>query len=791
MSNEITKFYQFLSQYGQNWSETVDSEYGNDDGSVIKAEFREFLNSEWDGEQMGLTLDNDLINKFWKSIDTNQSTNVIKGTQNIRNYNGLDDKELEKMNQRIEAYEKFNEYTSSAIVSTGVLNSYDAEWRRDVINELAPYVDKWVDEEGCQGDLVSYLEQFRPAIENKYTAQYCALEYQNELISTVLADYADYKIADDATLQGILTKYLDNISASSSQVEPAQIKDEIRNIIDAYFATAGLGSDSGYDLTSLGYNPELNSPLNDIQKQVLKSKLEAALESIKSGDNYEKSAEVIDLAIDSFIDSKLSSATFGNFDEMISSISSAEFTSSQEYKDLLTRIEVFSLLDPSEGSELYNSILNKLGETYAGVLAQDSKFLPDLYNQLMNEVADKVVSGDLSKSDVISYFTEQLLSNFSELFPSAELSEVPLSGLESIYDSSVEAAAAEEDNDKSLQMYKDAALKYCEALVDKGGALKDAVIEIMGSDYKSTINNASYPSEFTIKIKELMEKAAEIGEIENMSVSAWSGISSDYTLGLGCTMNLNVSATIQNGDRTVDPSRITYSASVVSGSGSVSCTDLGALTIKAGSTEGYLKVEVYAMVDGIQVGEPKVINLKCELTVESLLDQVAAWGGISEHLETYGCGSNGSQLTGFSFADLYNNDAVIQLHRREKRAKKNGWDDNQGTVHSRLNELGNYIITALTGAGLESSTLNTAVTNVINTLVSKGPVGYSKRSGDIATNTSNAVRDCQDGSYRNTIVEGVDKDGIDEKSYQISFRDFVDMIFAEYKKLGGSVTIES
>ena len=242
MSNEITKFYQFLSQYGQNWSETVDSEYGNDDGSVIKAEFREFLNSEWDGEQMGLTLDNDLINKFWKSIDTNQSTNVIKGTQNIRNYNGLDDKELEKMNQRIEAYEKFNEYTSSAIVSTGVLNSYDAEWRRDVINELAPYVDKWVDEEGCQGDLVSYLEQFRPAIENKYTAQYCALEYQNELISTVLADYADYKIADDATLQGILTKYLDNISTSSSQVEPAQIKDEIRNIIDAYFATAGLGS---------------------------------------------------------------------------------------------------------------------------------------------------------------------------------------------------------------------------------------------------------------------------------------------------------------------------------------------------------------------------------------------------------------------------------------------------------------------------------------------------------------------------------------------------------------------
>ena len=78
-----TKFYQFLSKYqkdGETWADVADSNYGNDDGTVIKAEFRKFINAEWNGEENG-ELSNDLINSFWKKIDTNTSATKISGTK--------------------------------------------------------------------------------------------------------------------------------------------------------------------------------------------------------------------------------------------------------------------------------------------------------------------------------------------------------------------------------------------------------------------------------------------------------------------------------------------------------------------------------------------------------------------------------------------------------------------------------------------------------------------------------------------------------------------------------------
>ena len=183
MSNEITKFYQFLSIQGQDWTKVADKEYGNSDGSLIKAEFKDYMNAEWNGEEMGLTLTDDLINKFWRKIDTNTSTDVIKGTNSIRNYNALDDKEVENLGKRIEAYQQFNEYVDMTVQSPGVFTSSDAEWRTAVIDELMLHLEDWINN-GFQGDMAEYLEQFRTDIENKYTAE-CTESIINHLYSTM------------------------------------------------------------------------------------------------------------------------------------------------------------------------------------------------------------------------------------------------------------------------------------------------------------------------------------------------------------------------------------------------------------------------------------------------------------------------------------------------------------------------------------------------------------------------------------------------------------------------------
>ena len=106
MSNDVSanlpKIYQFLSQKGG--IEAADS---NGDGAVTKAEFRTFMEDfEWDGETTEAGK-NDLINSFWASIDTDQSSSKISGTK-VKNKNALDSKEMAAMADRVEMYETLN-----------------------------------------------------------------------------------------------------------------------------------------------------------------------------------------------------------------------------------------------------------------------------------------------------------------------------------------------------------------------------------------------------------------------------------------------------------------------------------------------------------------------------------------------------------------------------------------------------------------------------------------------------------------------------------------------------------
>ena len=54
------------------------------------------------------------------------------------------------------------------------------------------------------------MEEQSPIIEAKATADYCANDYLNTEMSTLVKDYG-YAYADDATLQGIIDSYIQNI----------------------------------------------------------------------------------------------------------------------------------------------------------------------------------------------------------------------------------------------------------------------------------------------------------------------------------------------------------------------------------------------------------------------------------------------------------------------------------------------------------------------------------------------------------------------------------------------------
>ena len=840
MSNEISKFYQFLAKQGQNWTEVADSKYGNDDGSVIKAEFKNFINAEWNGEEMGLDLTTDLVNKFWKKIDTNQSTSVIKGTDDIRNYNGLDDKEIENMETRIVAYQQVNEYSDEYIKSPGVFTSSDAAWKNDVETELMTHLEEWINN-GCQGDLTAYLEQYRPSVENKYTAQYCAIEYQNELLKDVLKDYPEYKIGDDSTLQDMLQEYLNGFASMETQPSPETIKNEIRSIIDAYFATAGIGNGSDYDLSSLGYTQNADSPLNDIQKAKLTAKLKSNLAEITSDPNYEKYKDLYDEAINDFISGIVDSTKFSEFETVLSQ-GIEEFKATDEYKTLMNRIEVTTVLgDLSVGSYFYNAIKRKLGQTLADKFSQDAGVLPDAFNEIINQAIEKVLNGEFLKqnahivypgtstaqsvaeaastsftsggitinptytlyngnlniSELLDWVTDQLAIRLDEIYTNG-YGEMELEELNNVYDKLFDTAD-ELQGDEKLSMYRNTAINYIEALMDMGYA--DALKDVIGDDYKAKINQMlpSDINDLLDNIKQVVDDTVLPGDSGDFSVN-WNPALNDMTLSTGGSTKIGFGSVDSNG-KSYDASKISYSAS---GSGlNVSVDGSGNISISAGDAVGVFKVSVSVLYDGQPISQISFnVTVEEKPSYDEIIDKIEGdgWGDLkSEHLEVYGLTGdfeNGKQIHEYSFADLYNNDAAIQLHRRYAKHKDNNWNNNKGTVITRLNQLGDFIATVLATAGLNKSILDTAVDNVVNNLIEKGPK-YKEVVDDVGnwvgdTTVSGHTADLitgDDSSYRNTIVEGENSYGTDTISYQISFRDLVDLILAEYENLGGGYVL--
>ena len=612
MSTDITKFYQFLSSYGQNWTEKIDTEYGNDDGYVIRAEFEDFIEANWDDNKMGLKLTDDLISKFWNKMDTNKSVDNIEGSRIINNLNGLDDNEIDKMGKRIEAYELFNKYIETAVKNPSVLTTYGAEWRKDVIGDLSVYLEKWVDE-GSQGDLAAYLEQFRPAIENKYTAQYCAMEYQNELVSSILSKYSEYKINDDTTLNEIINNYVGDISNNSAQADPQQIKSEIRSIIDAYFSTAGLCADSGYDLASLGYDPTDNSQLNYIQREVLTVKIRNCLTDLTSGDTYKENQELYDTEIANFINNMLDSTTFGQFSTVMNQ-SAADFKSSAAYKTLVNTLDATVLLkDVKEGSDYYNALKDTLGKELADLIAEDHNFLNDSYQNIINSAIQQVKDGAdiflsqngfINPDAILDYVTSEIANAIPDIYDGKDLSDLPVDSLVDLYENWVDEAddIAANDRDDGINFLREHVILFLDALCAKGDNYKTAVQNAFSSkDYNDVINDCNTPSEINAYMELVLANIEDVVDPANLSFSGWSG-NNNISISVGGSASIQPVANIMNGDKKLDASKISYSASVTAGDGSVS----GSYPFSVSANQkGSFTVQISASVDGVQIERSK------------------------------------------------------------------------------------------------------------------------------------------------------------------------------------------
>ena len=775
MTNEVSslsRVYKFLSQKAD-WAAEAD---GNGDGAITKAEFSKYLkeNFEWNGEEDSQKTD--LINSFWKSIDTNKSTAKIKGTR-VRNNNALDKKEQEAMAYRLEMYETLNTFLDGIKAPTVLSSKYATQWKTSVDTSLSNITETAIKGKKTTEELQALLEEQTPLVQAKATADYCATEYLETTMKTISQKYS-YAYGDDNTLKGIIDAYVQSLHGDETATD---MQSDIQDIIDAYLATAGLADDNGVDLEQYGYVQNDGSELNDLQKCVAKKALQDNLASIKDEADYADYSSYYDEAVNAYIESVLSSATFATFDE-IQTYGVEQFKATDEYATVTTKVKTKKLL---ASDALREKISSTLSSELADNIQKNGRYI-SAFDEITNQAIEKAANGEfdtngtLDEEKLLNWVVDQVSARLTEFYPNG-LKSMTVKTLKSMYTTLTNAASKETDNEKSLTQYRNAALQVCEALYNKGDKFKEAVVEVFGESYTKTIN-ASYPSDIDEMMQELLDNVSTLGDISEMTndekKALSAGIKSHYLviqgISLADSLKLPTSATC-NGT-TVTSDRIKYSAT-----GNLKVDENGNITLDSSKTGTYTG-KITISIDGEKITSKTVsITVIPAPSFDNLTDTS---GG---HLEVYNCSgiADDTQVRNADFAQLYNGNAIIQL---VSGGTDGDWNEfgARGDVKSRIASLLDLINKSLVNAGLDATKLNKAVGIVLSEYSNEAnwTPHRDRFDGGRATYCANKMQENAFGYTSPIVKQQADIKGHKDKVvYMTSFRKMVDRVLEEYNKL--------
>lgn len=726
MSNDVSRVYQFLANLGD-WKTKADK---NSDGTIIKSEFSSFMeeNYDWDGETTDAGK-NDLINSFWKAIDTNQG-GKISGTK-YKNKNALDSKEINAMQDRIAIYEKLNEYVADIQAPNEI--SDKAGWKKSISASLANTTETLIKQGVTADTLAEELDKIIENVKNKTTADYCANEYLNTSMKDVVKQYG-YAYADDATLRGIIDNFVNNLPEDS---DSASIKQTVEEIIDAYMATAtGDGSEDISILEQYGYTPSDNTAMNDLQKSIVKTKLTEALADLKNEADYKNNSALYDTAINEYIDSILNDKTYGDYTNDTIEYSLQAFKDSETGKTLEKTLEVKNLFN---SDEFKASLTDKLSSSFADRISGLMKGEISAYDDIQAQALEKAKNGDfdtngtLDTQKAIDWVVEQMTQRLTEFYPNG-LNDMSLTDLGTMYDKLVESAKANED----AASVKTAALSYCNAVAKKSTKLAEAVKDIFGSSYSTEINKLTTP-EIEAKMTDLKAKVEEIGDPSTFTVSNWQGVADEVTMLSDASKSYQISCTIKNGTNDIDPSRIGYEAIVNGSAGTASIDSEGKLTVTGTSSSGYITVKIYATVDDMQIGEPKTIKVK--VTTGKLDWSIMSNTKVSGEITIDGNVNNQANQS-IDLAKLYSSNGCIRL------ASWNGdWNTVQNNAKSTLASLLNTIKSACASYGnVDTSALQKAYDKTLD-LYTKLVTGANGKAGKKSGATKTMQYDGENYSY--------------------------------------------
>ena len=181
--------------------------------------------------------------------------------------------------------------------------------------------------------------------------------------------------------------------------------------------------------------------------------------------------------------------------------------------------------------------------------------------------------------------------------------------------------------------------------------------------------------------------------------------------------------------------------------------------------------------------------------IDEAVKNLTSWGGQSSYnLEgilpaTTDDRHDSYPLTSKDFKELYNNDYIVRLHISMDSSES--WEDAGKTINRQLNQLGDIITSALGTTNLfDKDILEIAKNNIIkkysdtkfNNAINDDDDGTSEY--DLENNLAWRMKNDRSGTGHR-VVGTRDDDGSDSWVWGVRFKDIVDDIIAEYKRLAG------
>ena len=409
-NSKISRVYAFLQQQG-NWVSKADI---NNDGFIIKAEFKDFMLDEfnWSGEESSESAKNDLINEFWKTIDTNKGGKVKGSRLNYKN--ALDKDELNAMAEKIEVYNALDAYKKANVKNPPEGIKKAKLWIDSVNAALETETMNYIQQGGKADGLSEYLDTKLPTIKAKTSANRYAQEYleSNEIQSLLPEGYKG-----EGTLQGLIDSFVQSIADSGEDITPQEIQARAKAVVQAYLATAEIdGMEADEELLSeLGYYT--GGELNDIQSAVvtesLKKKLAGYLNQYYSDVYTDSNKASIDAFIEAYIQDKIANASYNDFNSL-KNMDVNDIVSNDEFDALISDIR--TLMTAKE--DLKNMVKDALTND------QKKEVIKNIFGSTTESAINKAIDA-LGTLEEVQALKEQIENGMGDILPDDFWSALP------------------------------------------------------------------------------------------------------------------------------------------------------------------------------------------------------------------------------------------------------------------------------------------------------------------------------------------------------------------------------